>query len=273
MSTMNQGLALAIEKLIATAQAAQPQKAEIRKEKFTAKDVVTVYEPGKAPRFETIKKPRRYWSTSIAGFCEALNYLKGRVSEPAGPVFVTVGVNGITAFLGEEDRRDRLMLRFTKTTGYKALETPVSYTQEDFIVYLREAFGNNVDPGTTIQLIRKIKFRSQNMGDASVDQGRASMRVETLKEISGIDGDFPEQLCVALVPFEELFPGRIGALKIQCSLRLSVPKQSFGLVPFSGELAVAVTNSLNAVAELIRKECSGVTVATSTGVAEPAEND
>ncbi len=254
----------ALNTLIKIGQDGKQRLPEVTTQPYLPSDTLLVRRNDEAPSLLVIKKPRLYTSSTIQGFCEALNYLRKQVKPDAGPVFVTVGSTGIVAILGEEDRRDVLQMPLTYSAAYDLLNEPKDMTQDETVAAVRELFNQNISPNILGQL-RTIRFNLSNGGEGNIETSRTSFRAETVMEISGLGSDFPDQVLVSLVCFNELYFGPVNATGVQATLRINIPKARFRFVPLAGELESAEAVQLNAAATYIRQQCGeAVFVATNT---------
>lgn len=202
---------------------------------------------------------RSYRAADLADLARLINEFAGRTvsrgSDQNGApssietplVFVFVLNGTVHVILDEKgDRRDRLSLSFKPSDGWNELHTIDGEWQKQaaMVDALRTKINGRYSP-EIVPLIRKIKFKSDSSGSSEVTTGRVSMGKSIEAAVSGLDGDFPDDVVVELPIYDEFIDENGNALRfgVSCSLDVNPADQTIRLACKAGQLAKALLDA------------------------------
>lgn len=231
--------------------------------------------------------PRSYRAADLADLARLINEFAGRslgeravlgetTPDDKPLVFVFVLNGTVHVILDEKgDRRDRLSLSFKPSDGWNELHTIDGEWQKQaaMVDALRTKINGRYSP-EIVPLIRKIKFKSDSSGSSEVTTGRVSMGKSIEAAVSGLDGDFPDDVVVELPIYDEFIDEYGNALRfgVSCSLDVNPADQTIRLACKAGQLAKALldadTKMMQAIAAKVT--CQNVKIFRGTPSAPSA---
>jgi hypothetical protein len=210
--------------------------------------------------------PRGYHASSLDGFIEGVIKIGGTESrlliaegegesERAQPDFpeatVFVGPQRVRLLLDEEDRREAITLDLKQTEAFTALrfDKLKGLSQADMTHQLKRLFNNNVLPASLVPAIRKVKWKANSEGRSEIKVGNESIGRDVLREVHGFDGEWPEDVQLAVRVFTD--PSLSETEEINCVFSIDLVAESFSLVPIEGECERALDDALRRISDEI----------------------
>jgi hypothetical protein len=161
--------------------------------------------------------------------------------------------------LDDEDRRESVTLKLTKTATFAKLEsldkTPV-VDQATLIALLRNELRDAVGAKELLVAVRGVKFSRTDSGHSSLNHGGESLGNAIEATLTGA-ADIPEDLTVFCDVFRE-YGEQHGQRDTKAAIRLTLDiltqEQKFRLKPLGDELADAVTHTLEQIEQHLKSD-------------------
>lgn len=209
-----------------------------------ALDVYYLERPGHpAERIVAEAHPRAYRLYTIGDVVSAVKAL------PTDKPLILVGRGLVTVGLDEGGAR-REWLRFELPYSHEfstcqRLEGREAFDQDCFVRLLRIDLAK---AGPDVAKLRvqaeQIKFQHGDSGTATAAVGRQSIARSVISEVTGADGNLPEEIALTLFVYRDL-----AHEQLQCTIRCAVDvlpdENEFCLIPLAGEMedALRVTDA------------------------------
>jgi len=149
------------------------------------------------------------------------------------------GENAVTLILDDSDRRDYVVLPFTKsdkflTLGKLAVEQPW-LDQKSFIRLLR--FDLGLDNLKVVAPFRRLQWETGAKVDSQVNRGDAKIGKSIVEKVEGVD-QLPDEIDVPTPVYSE--SGEREEYLVRCGIEIDAANQRLQLVPLPDELARVV---------------------------------
>lgn len=163
--------------------------------------------------------------------------------------FVWYSRDGVVLFLEDGNRRDKVQLELHTSQQLEKLEkieaSRPAFDQKGLINLLRIDFRDCLQMcGNLVDVIRKVKFRQAQTGEAEIQHGKSSVGRALMSELTG-QGSIPETITLPLPVFKGNFP---CPATVDCALEIDSATEKFWLIPFPGEIERAYLSAEAAIA-------------------------
>ena len=208
--------------------------------------------------------PRRYRASSLTGLCQQINYFDHADRGDPIEICVFVGRNRIAVLLGEDTRRESIVLTLADTQGFswlsQAQNTQKTINQKALIWELRSRFASNVSPANFLPDLRQLRFKSGDEGESTVGVGSDTLRRSVQAGVMMGDGkQLAEKIGIYASVYEGV-PEIAGSIEFDVSIDVDLSKQEIIVRTNPGECESAILATHESIAEFINERCPDVTV-------------
>jgi|SRR5579863_3284674 len=158
---------------------------------------------------------------------------------------------GVVLLVDDSTRRDRVTVELVYSRPLNCLADcnarAVVWSQKDFIRILRTTFADCLGScGEILRNVRTLQFNRSEVGNSSLQQGKASLGKKIESEVTGYDL-IPDYLTFQVPVFEG---GVIHLLAgVRCALEVDPATATFQLIPLPGQIERAIAEAEDVIAE------------------------
>lgn len=192
--------------------------------------------------------PRTYTAADVSDFARLTSSMVAeRLGLSTCSTFVFVLNGRAEAILDQHgDRRETVTLELSRSDAYTAFVALNGkfMGQKALVSELRTGIAGTYEPGNIVAMLSKLKFSKSTGGASEIRVGRESMGMSIAREVSGIDGDLPDDLDITFPVYDDFVrDGKPVLSTIRCSLDINTEDSTIRIKAKAGELARVLLES------------------------------
>lgn len=203
---------------------------------------------------QAVRLPRRNSTVlTLESFADAVE-LYGN-ADPASAIWLSLGIGGGKAVLVIDDAECRMDL-VTFPISISPLMKTLSIghedaSQSDMIRWIHhDLHCAGLDPDSFELAVSSLVWRQEDSEGKTVTQAKSTMGRSITAEVRG-ELPVPKRLTLLFNPLPSIH-GYDNDVRVECSVFVDVEEKTLSVLPLPGEIEAAMSETLNAMAEVIR---------------------